>query len=210
MRRPTLRAVSRVGLIVLAVLVGHWLQVRDGRVESAAYARRIDRPGDSRVPRLIVEGQLANSSGGPPDRFIRHPDEWRGMLIDPAKLQSYCESATDCGMAMACVSGGCVPCGTNHDCGPGEACVLQHCVLTQNVGCHTRSDCGPDLLCTLTGYSEGPRNNRDMLARCAGGRGGASGPESIVQPQKGYGPGTTSGPKVVDTASVLFERLTAP
>ncbi|MCB9649703.1 MAG: hypothetical protein H6730_24360 [Deltaproteobacteria bacterium] len=104
----------------------------------------------------------------PPPRF--HPraaEEWQGMKVD-LSLQPPCMESFHCGQAMACnvAEHRCGPCEVDADCGSGEACVLDHCVLDSNVSCRHRADCGEDALCVLSGLSAGVRGNAEMRAYC--------------------------------------------
>ncbi|GEM_PF-3164548 len=93
-------------------------------------------------------------------------EEWQGML--PPKELPPCEKDDGCGLAMACINGQCSPCASDNDCAQGEQCALQHCIHDKNLSCKTRLDCEEEQFCVLSGYSYGPRGNRDMRSFCQG------------------------------------------
>ena len=104
------------------------------------------------------------------ETYPRDSHEWQGMLVD-VSIAIGCFKADQCGLALACREGVCGPCTADDQCSNGESCVLDHCVLSENVACTTYSDCG-DGLCVLNGYSATPRGNDDMEAYCRGNTGG--------------------------------------
>lgn len=95
----------------------------------------------------------------------RDAREWQGMPIDVTRMP-YCESSAQCGLARACVDAKCGPCRSDADCAPGEACVLNHCVIARLVGCRRQSECGAKISCILTGYTTDPRGNGGLSAIC--------------------------------------------
>jgi hypothetical protein len=90
------------------------------------------------------------------------------MLVDLSMQQVYCEDSEQCGQGMACVGqdGGCGPCSGDSDCASGEVCVLDHCLLEQNVECRSYTDCPEGYQCILSGLSADPRGNGEMRAYC--------------------------------------------
>lgn len=134
-----------------------------------APARPAARPAAS-APVIAADAPLVEATPGvlpPPVLHPRAPEEWQGMKVD-LSLQPPCLEALHCGQAMACdlAAHRCGPCAADADCGAGEACVLDHCVLDSNVACRRRSDCGEDALCVLSGLSPGARGNAEMRAYC--------------------------------------------
>jgi hypothetical protein len=118
-------------------------------------------PRDSTPPRLL------------PPRFAARPDgEWKGMLVN-LNAAPPCETSAGCGLARACKDSRCVACSSDMDCATGEACVLDHCVRSEQVSCRERQDCGPDSVCMLSGYSTDLRGNRDMQTLCSDRSSGA-------------------------------------
>ena len=79
---------------------------------------------------------------------------------------------------MACRSGKCGPCTSDHECADDEVCILDHCIRRENVGCWSFRDCADAELCVLSGYSSDPRGNGGMFARCQPTSGGAE-PEAM-------------------------------
>lgn len=88
----------------------------------------------------------------PQAREVRfHPraeSEWQGMLIDVA-VRPPCESTESCQLALACVESTCGPCQADGECGAGERCVLDHCLLRENAGCVNARDCPQGELCMI-------------------------------------------------------------
>ena len=124
------------------------------------------------VQKYVLENMPAGSSIMPPPKFHPRPEgEWQGMLIDMT-LRPMCETTVQCGRALSCREGHCLPCLNDRDCDVGEVCVLDHCVREDLALCRTRADCHQESLCVLTGYSEGPRGNTDMKAFCMEASGG--------------------------------------
>jgi len=129
-------------------------------------------PGE---PQASIVGPVDCSQGDesilatayPFDECVARPDgEWGGMQVCPP-YQAYCDIPEQCGVAMACIDGGCGPCTADDQCAATEGCVLDHCVLTPNISCRTYLDCDAGELCVLSGYTGGmPRGNEDMLAYC--------------------------------------------
>lgn len=98
--------------------------------------------------------------------YPRDPAEWQGMRVNMC-LRALCETSAGCGLAAACLPDGmCGPCARDADCAAGESCVLDYCVLSENVGCRSRADCGGEH-CLLSGLCGSPRNNEAMFAYCA-------------------------------------------
>ena len=101
---------------------------------------------------------------------------------------------------MACIEGTCGPCVRDSQCADGESCVLDHCVPEESVACQTRNDCANDELCILTGYSNDPRGNADMQAKCLADTGGKSQEESPVEDEEAI-----HVPSPVESAFLLDE-----
>lgn len=111
----------------------------------------------------------------------RDTREWQGMLVD-LSMQALCDGSTSCGLAMACLpSKKCGPCQRDRDCGNGERCALDHCVLAENVQCTSRSECASGELCVLSGYTPDPRGNAEMKASCLGAMGGKAQEEKDLE-----------------------------
>jgi hypothetical protein len=124
----------------------------------------------SRAP--SPEAPIANVGEFRPVYYPRDPAEWQGMLVEMT-FRAFCEASAGCGLAAACTDGKCGPCTRDRDCAGSEACVLDHCVLRDNVQCTSRRDCvGEDALCVLTGYSSDTRGNSDMRSECLIPKGG--------------------------------------
>ena len=117
----------------------------------------------------------------PPKYQERPSGEWQGMRVD-LNVRQACKTSDQCGNALVCIRGACLPCGTDDQCGEGAVCVLDHCVLEENAICRQRSDCAgtssenaaEDALCMLSGYSHTPRGNEEMEAFCAVASGGTA------------------------------------
>ena len=97
-------------------------------------------------------------------------EEWQGMRVN-LRDAPHCEEIP-CGLALACIENRCVACTDDRDCGAGEACVLDHCVLKDHTSCTSKDDCDEGELCVLSGYSTGLRGNEDMIAKCFSSDGG--------------------------------------
>jgi hypothetical protein len=131
-----------------------------------------------RLPQAAVSrGDLRH--GDTPQYHPRDSAEWQGMLVD-LSMQANCESSMQCGLAMACRSGRCGPCTRDSECGEGEGCVLDHCLLQAAIGCRSRSGCGAHELCVLSGYSADPRSNAELTSRCMTPDGGARERDSLT------------------------------
>lgn len=106
--------------------------------------------------------------------FPRDENEWQGMLVGVMD-RPYCEKSELCGLAGACVDNLCGPCRTDSQCGPGEVCVLDYCLLSANVACRSRRECFEQgSLCVLSGISSDARGNATMTSRCLAPRGGVA------------------------------------
>jgi hypothetical protein len=176
MRRPVILIVA-IGSLVAATL---WLvfKSRHPTIERATLAyvpgeraarERSPAPAASEAatekppsPRPQTEVERALE---PPRFHVRPEGEWQGMLVN-LNVQPPCDGPGLCGMALACKNGRCGPCEFDAECGPGESCVLDHCLRSANVRCHRTADCGPQSTCILSGYSTGARGNADMRAYC--------------------------------------------
>lgn len=101
----------------------------------------------------------------PAKLYPRAETEWQGMRVDTS-MQAICEGKNSCGLAMACINNQCGPCSVNAQCGSGEVCVLDHCVLDQNTACRSAADCKAGEYCILSGYSADPRGNEKTMAYC--------------------------------------------
>lgn len=97
--------------------------------------------------------------------YPRDPSEWQGMPLR-AGPTTRCRESSDCKMTRACLNGWCLPCEADVQCARGEVCVLNHCLLEQNVSCRSRKDCARDALCVMSGYTSGGRNNSSTKAMC--------------------------------------------
>jgi len=114
----------------------------------------------------IPDGAAFNRAiSAPPSFAPRDPAEWQGMRPD-LSINPPCETTIDCPLARACLHGACGPCAKDADCASGEACVLNNCVQAQATACRSYKDCARGELCILTGYSDDPRGNGGMLAKC--------------------------------------------
>ena len=186
MRRPIILIVA-IGSLVAATL---WLVLksRQPTVERASLAyvpedRAVRAPSAAPVaaeaepaaeqPKAPPQPTEVERALGPP-RFHPRPDgEWQGMLVN-LNVQPPCDGPGLCGMALACKNGRCGPCEFDAECGPGESCVLDHCLRSANVRCHHTADCEPRSTCVLSGYSGGARGNADMRAYCLALESGAN------------------------------------
>jgi hypothetical protein len=101
----------------------------------------------------------------------RSEGEWQGMLVDLA-TQPPCLDGAYCGLALACVARVCTACGQDSDCNGAEVCVLDHCLLADQVSCRSTRECPTDSVCILSGYSSDPRGNAAMNASCVSRHGG--------------------------------------
>jgi hypothetical protein len=148
--------------------------------------------GGAELPRLDPSsGEAAPLAPPPVEQLLGRPaSEWQGMLVDLAVMPP-CEIDEQCGLARACRDGQCGPCEADADCAADEGCVLDHCVKATRIECRRSADC-PDGLCILTGYSDDPRGNRDMTARCNPSSGGQPVVE-LAEP-----PGRPAPPPAVD------------
>jgi hypothetical protein len=100
------------------------------------------------------------------DDCVTRPDaEWQGLRVCPPYPP--CEESAYCGLALACISGECRACTSDEQCAPGEGCVLDHCLLQEQIMCRGRNDCKTGELCALSGYTGGSaRSNEDMRSYC--------------------------------------------
>jgi hypothetical protein len=99
----------------------------------------------------------------------RAEGEWQGMPVDIA-VTPYCEKTDDCQLARACSEQVCTVCLENRDCGAGEVCVLDHCLLEENASCTEAKDCPSNELCMLESTGSDAlsdrRGNKFLLAEC--------------------------------------------
>jgi hypothetical protein len=124
-------------------------------------------------PLALPEPQWAPPPPPPVARFKPRPEgEWDGMLVNLAS-QPPCLDGAVCGMARACIEGVCTACGSDHDCNPGEVCVLDHCLMSDRVSCRSTKECSNGAKCTLSGYSADLRGNADLSSRCVSPRSGS-------------------------------------
>ena len=142
-------------LIVVGGDAHRHLKVRGGRIMEVDYFEFEN--GGPPAPPVPLPEALA-------PRYVRAPDEWQGM--SHAQYVWPCMPDGSCSMAAACVAGQCVPCLQDAECLKDELCVLGHCVRGERVECSTRHDCGSGA-CMLSGYSDDPRGNGDMVASCS-------------------------------------------
>lgn len=136
-----------------APIVGH----RASPVTPALDVERQGQRGESERPGIGPAIELAP----------RDASEWQGMLVN-ATFQASCDTSSRCGLAMACDAGRCGACSADAQCGTGEVCSMQHCVLASNAACRARGECPAGELCMLTGYSDDARGNGEMRAYCSG------------------------------------------
>lgn len=141
--------------------------VRERSSAPVAVERAAEEP---KAPRQPTERERAL---GPPRWQPRPKGDWQGMLVN-LNVQPPCDGPALCGMALACKNGRCGPCEFDAECGPGESCVLDHCLRSANVSCHHTADCQPRSTCILSGYSGGARGNAEMRAYCLALESGAS------------------------------------
>jgi hypothetical protein len=108
------------------------------------------------------------------DEFVpRDPNEWQGIRVETCREQ-YCETSDQCGLALACIDGGCGACFADSDCARGEVCVLDHCLLDELATCRSYQDCDEGEVC-IFGLSGGvPRGNEDSPTECIGSSGGTA------------------------------------
>lgn len=98
----------------------------------------------------------------------RPANEWQGARVPntPSDMPS-CETSELCGLALACRDGLCGACLTDPDCAEGERCILDHCLLAENVECSTRNDCAENEVCLFRDDdSPGPRHNSSLMSVC--------------------------------------------
>ena len=126
----------------------------------------------------------------------RAADEWQGMLVD-LSTQPRCLDGAYCGLARACIDEVCTACEKDSDCGPGEGCVLDHCLLASRIMCRSTNDCPDRSTCILSGYSPDPRSNGGMDAVCVSPDEG-KGKDSVVQEFSAadFRPSKRQGPEV--------------
>ncbi len=94
------------------------------------------------------------------------------MLVD-VTFPQVCSASSNCGLALACKEDGfCGPCESDAECAAGERCVLDHCLLAENVHCASRRQCAADELCILSGYTPVGRANAEMRSFCNPSSGG--------------------------------------
>lgn len=178
------RSLPAAGITLLALAVSFLVAYRwpNRPARPSPHTGEVGRPSSTRVLRggPALAGPAVDTEAGAahdavPAGPVYHPrdeHEWQGMLVD-LSMRAVCEGAGSCGLAAACIDGQCGPCDADAQCGEGEVCVLDHCVLSRNVRCRSRHDCsGDDARCVLSGYSSDPRGNGDMRAECVTPRGG--------------------------------------
>lgn len=125
--------------------------------------------GSASEPKLPVRRPPGTPKGvAPASEFHpRDPYEWQGMLVNLTMRQLACADSAQCGLALACIGGTCLPCSSDSQCAVGEACVLDHCAQRELVTCRSRRDCPGQNYCRLTGFSPGPRSNRELGSVCS-------------------------------------------
>jgi len=182
------RVLLAVVLLVCGVLLGIALRHSNRRstdpdmvrADEEETARPFDgggrRPASRALPSVPTAAEQPSSSApeaaGPgvepaPAYRQRPPGEWQGMLVNLA-IHPECTSSSGCGLARACREGRCWHCLADGDCAPGEVCVLDLCLRSENVTCKRRSDCPEGQLCALSGFSPDPRNNGLTRSFCSG------------------------------------------
>lgn len=150
--------------------------------------------------RAVYAERSSLNIASPASYYPRPESEWQGMLVDTAH-QSYCDGkASSCGLAMACTDNRCGPCLEDSDCGLGESCVLDHCIVSEQMECRSSADCGPGSLCVLSGYSADPRGNADTRSYCQTAFAGTSpSPDMDIDPvAEDPGPPVLERPVSVD------------
>jgi hypothetical protein len=178
-----------VGAFLLGVLIhSGWHSGRSPDPAADSASRRGAAPASPPVPAVVPHASGApldgfagaastpppSASGGGAKLHPRDPYEWQGRRVD-LSLMPPCNEY--CGFAMACMDGRCGPCSEDSDCRPGELCVLEHCLETQQVGCRTRSECEAaaaddvDDYCVIAGVPSGFRGNEGMRSLCRKSRG---------------------------------------
>ena len=147
------------------------LATRDQRKREAAPI--VGHRASPVTPSLDVEGQGQHSESDRPgvgpaiELAPRVESEWQGMLVNTT-FQASCDTSSRCGLAMACQAGRCGACTQDAQCGAGEVCSMQHCVIASNAACRARAECPIGELCMLTGYADDARGNGEMRAYCSG------------------------------------------
>jgi hypothetical protein len=126
----------------------------------------------------------------------RDPAEWQGMLREGLRLLRLpsCRTAHTCGLAMGCVDGRCDGCRYDSDCSSDEVCVLDHCLISQNVGCRRRKDCSlARMLCILSDYSSDSRGNVNIRSYCLDPEGTDPRPRAVNRPVSAVDAGSSTG-----------------
>lgn len=169
-------------VMVAAVLVA-WLSPATPAPEQAEKVEEVmqvevTKASKAQEPAPVAASRLGEALPPAPAIPGRPAEEWQGMRIDAEDTWPCLEGF--CSMARACIEGRCVGCTTDADCASKEACVLDHCVLAEQVECRRTADCTElEAKCVLSGITTmDPRGNRDMKAYCLSPSGGSDGPEA--------------------------------
>lgn len=160
---------------------------------------RVGTSPESRVRQQDVEQTTGHVQAGQEPAFReRDSREWQGMLVR-LDQRALCDTSIRCGLAAACISGLCGPCENDEQCGAGEVCVLDHCLLRANVGCRGRRECAASESCVMSGYSPDARGNLKLKSRC-----GAPYGDADAQPTADPNP-IDSAPPAVDPHVLQLE-----
>jgi len=205
-RSPT-RPFAAAALTLLAVeaafvVVYCWPEAsRPTSVETARSGRVASAGPHHAGPAFGAASPSDEAADAEPRVPVYHPRaerEWQGMRVDMS-MRALCEGAKSCGLAAACLEHQCGPCDSDDQCGDGEVCVLDHCLIAENVQCRSRRDCpGSEALCVLSGYSSDPRGNGEMRAYCLEPKGGVALPTDLRLPE-----GLPAAPPPVDGSALL-------
>lgn len=173
---------ARKALVIGMVSVAMWVVgMHAGRKTSAPVSQQLEAlspprplPADeerSQAPRAAHRqgsdnvSQIDVPSGNAAERDAR---EWQGMLVNTAISAQVCRQSTDCGRALSCTSRGrCGACQGDSECGSGETCVLQHCLIAEKTTCHSFAECAAGAVCIIVGNPVGPRGNAELTTACS-------------------------------------------
>lgn len=163
MRRPRLTLTLVFALAGTCTVLFLLPEARDEVQSVTAPSNRSVQPS---ADTALSFQKVSHATSAPPDRRAsRAREEWQGMPVERGG-RIFCNDASTCGLARACVDKRCDGCTDDLYCAPGERCVLEHCLRAELVECASRRDCPGDELCALSGYSSDPRGNASMHAHC--------------------------------------------